>query len=74
VTDHPEILVSGEDLFSAAFGERTQQLNPWEDNFAFALFLPVSENPILRVNFHPDDGFCEFWVKGLVQDVKSRLD
>ena len=74
VTDHSEILVSGKDMFGAAFSERTQLLKLWEDRFSFALFRPVSENLILRVNFHPDDGLREFWVEGLVQDVKSRLD
>jgi hypothetical protein len=74
VTGHSEILVSGKDMFGAAFRERTQLLNLWEDKFSFALFRPVSDNLLLRVNFHPDDVLGEFWVEGLVQDVKSRLD
>ena len=74
VTDHSEILVSGKDMFGAAFSERTQLLNLWEDKFSFTLFRPVSENLLLRVNFHPDDTLREFWIEGLVQDVKSRLD
>ena len=74
VTDYSEILVSGKDMFGAAFSERTQLLKLWEDKFSFALFRPVSEKMILRVNFHPDDRLREFWVEGLVQDVKSRLD
>ncbi len=74
VTDHSEILVTGKDMFGAAFRERTQLLNLSEDKFSFTLFRPVSKNLILRVNFHPNHGLREFWVEGLVRDVKSRLD
>lgn len=61
-------------MFGAPFRERTQLLSLSEDKFSFSLFRPVSENLILRVNFHPDCGSSEFWVEGLIQYVKMRLD
>ena len=61
-------------MFGAPFRERTQLLDLSEDRFSFSLFRPVSENLILRVNFHPNNGLPEFWVEGLVQNVKIRLD
>ena len=74
MTDHSEVLVTGKDMFGVPFCERAQLLDLAQNEFSFALFRPVSENLTLRVNFHPDNELAEFWVEGLVSEVKNRLD
>jgi hypothetical protein len=74
MTDHSEVIVTGKDMFGVPFSERAELLELAQDEFSFAMFRPVSENLILRVNFHPDNRLPEYWIEGLVSAVKSRLD
>jgi len=74
IIDQSEVLVSGKDMFGVPFHERAQLLNLSDDELSFSIFRPVSENLPLQVNFHPDQEQPEFWIEGLVSDVKFRLD
>lgn len=71
--DNSEIIVSGKDMFGAAFSERAHLLNLSPDEFSFSLFRPVSENQPIRVNFQPAN-HAGRWIEGLIVNVKNRLD
>ncbi len=74
VADDLEIVVTGNDMFGAPFSERTRLLNLAREEFSFPLYRPVSENSHLEVNFHPQTSDSPFWVRGVIVDVRTRLD
>ena len=74
IIDHSEVLVAGKDMFGVPFHERAELIKLSQGELSFAIFRPLDENLPLRINFHPDQGQSEFWVEGLVSNVKFRLD
>jgi hypothetical protein len=74
VEDNSDIVVTGKDMFGAAFSEKAKLISLSREEISLSLFRPVSENAALRVNFHPDASAGSFWVKGKIIKVKIRLD
>jgi hypothetical protein len=74
VFDDSEIIVTGKDMFGAAFSEKTKLLELSKEGFSFSLYRPVSEDSLLEVNFHAQASQPCFWVKGKIANVKNRLD
>jgi hypothetical protein len=74
VIDHSEVLVMGKDMFGVPFHERAELIKLSQNELSFSIFRPVSEDLPMRINLHPDQGQKEFWVEGIVSNVKFRLD